>query len=154
MAKIKFTKETYNGVKNDAKKLWSLINFSIGRNTKRGDSIPKFFRDNDKIFENFEEIANGFNDFFINIGQKLQDKIPKTNKTIHDFLGNKVPFSFEFIFVDKFDVIAACSKLKPKSSQGLDILSNKIIKILFPKIPILVSKLINLTFIHGIVPPS
>ena len=132
--------------------MWSLINSSIGRKAKKGADIPNFFKDNNVIFDNFLDIAEGFNNFFINTGQKLQQKLPVSNKSITDYLGNKVPSSFIFHFVDDGDIIEACSKLKPKSSQGLDILSNKIIKQLFPLIPQVISKLINLSFNKGFVP--
>ena len=71
-AKTKYTKEIFTEQKNDAKKLWMLINSSIGRESKKGADIPNFFRDNNVIFDNFRDIAEGFNNFFINIGQKLQ----------------------------------------------------------------------------------
>ena len=67
-------------------------------------------------------------------------------------MGLKVPSNFIFNFIDDKDILEACSKLKPKSSQGLDILSNKIIKLLFPKIPRVISKLVNLSLNKGIVP--
>ena len=90
--------------------------------------------------------------FFINIGKKLQQKLPNPTKSITDFLGFKVPSNFVFNFIDNSDIIEACNKLKPKTSQGLDVLSNKMIKLLFPKIPQVISKLINLLFAQGIVP--
>ena len=68
------TKQVYTEHKNDAKKLWSLINSSIGRKAKKGADIPNFFKDNNVIFDNYKDIAEGFNNFFINIGQKLQKK--------------------------------------------------------------------------------
>ena len=67
-------------------------------------------------------------------------------------MGLKVPSTFIFNFIDEGDIIEACNKLKPKTSQGLDILSNKIIKQLFPLIPQVISKLINLSFNKGFVP--
>ena len=134
------------------KKLWSLINSSIGRKTKKGADIPNFFKDNNVIFDNYKDIAEGFNNFFINIGQKLQKNLPVSNRSITDYMGLKVPSTFIFNFIDERDVIEACNKLKPKTSQGLDVLSNKIIKQLFPLIPQVISKLINLSFNKGFVP--
>ena len=49
------------------------------------------------------------------------------------------------------DLLLERSKLKPKTSQGLDILSNKIIKLIFPKILSVIKKLINLSLKNGIV---
>ena len=128
-----------------------MINSSIGRKSK-GSDIPNLFRENNVIFDNYKDIAEGFNNFFINIGQKLQKNLPVSNKSITDYLGHKVPSTFIFNFIDDRDIIEACAKLKPKTSQGLDILSNKIIKQLFPKIPQVISKLINLSFNQGLVP--
>ena len=67
-------------------------------------------------------------------------------------MGIKEPSKFGFNFIDDSDICEACFKLKPKTSQGLDILSNKIIKILFPKICQVISKLVNLSFNQGVVP--
>ena len=119
---------------------------------KKGADIPNFFKENNVIFYNYLDIAEGFNNFFINIGQKLQQKLPKPSKSISDYLGPKVYFNFVFNLVDQFDIIEACNKLKPKTSQGLDVLNNKIIKLLFPKIPQVICKLINLSLTQGIVP--
>ena len=151
-AKFKYTNETFTDLKNDAKKLWMLINSTIGRKSKKGANIPNFFKENNVIFDNYKDIAEGFNNFFINIGQKLQQKLPIPTKSISDYLGNKIPSTFIFNFIDNRDILEACSKLKPKTSQGLDILSNKIIKQLFPKIPQVISKLVNLSFNNGLVP--
>ena len=105
-----------------------LINSSIGRKTKNGADIPNFFKENNNIFDNYKDIAEGFNNFFINIGQKLQQNLPVPVKSITDYLGNKVSSTFIFNLIDDKDIIEECSKLKPKTSQGLDILSNQIIK--------------------------
>ena len=105
-------------------KIWLLINTSIGRTYKKLD-VPNFFTENGVIFDNYMERAHGFNDFFINIGQKLQQKWPKPTKSLKDFLGFKVPSNFVFNFIDDLDIIEACAKLKPKTSQGIDVLSKK-----------------------------
>ena len=115
-AKFDYTSRVYTEHKNNAKKLWSLINSSIGRKAKKGADIPNFFKDNNVIFDNFLDIAEGFNNFFINIGQKLQQKLPSLTKSISDYLGNKVPSNFVFNVIDDKDIIVACNKLKPKTS--------------------------------------
>ena len=114
--------------------MWMLINTCIGRKVKKGLDVPNFFKENDIIFDNFQDIAEGLNNFFINIGEQLQCNIPDTTSSIRDYLGTPSPFSFHFNLVDDYDLLSECSKMKPKTSQGLDILSNKLIKLLFPKI--------------------
>ena len=80
-AKNNYTREAYNAAKNNTKSLWQLINGSVGRKTKKGLNIPNFFTKNGVIFDNYRDISEGFNDFFINIGQKLQDTLPYTSKS-------------------------------------------------------------------------
>ena len=53
-----------------AKKTWQTINEVLGRGKKVND-IPKSFVSNGKILSGSLEIAEGFNDFFANIGPKL-----------------------------------------------------------------------------------
>ena len=131
--------------------MWAQINTCIGRKCKRGQDIPNFFKENGTTFDNFKDIAEGFNDFFINIGEKLQHKLPNSINSIKDFLGIPVPYKFSFVPLNEAELILECSKLKPKTSQGLDILSNKIIKQLFPKIPNVITKLVNQSFKNGVV---
>ena len=57
--------------KNYEKKLWILINSSIGRKTKIGTDIPNYFKENNTIFDNYKDIVEGFNSFFTNVGLKL-----------------------------------------------------------------------------------
>ena len=81
-AKTNYTRQVYTEHKNDAKKLWMLINSSIGRKTKKGADIPNFFKENNVIFDNDKDIAKGFNNFVINIGHKLQQNLPVPIKSI------------------------------------------------------------------------
>ena len=73
-AKIMYTNKIYSEHKNDAKKLWLLINSSIGRKTKTGADIPNFFKENNVIFDNYLDIAEGFNNFFLQILAKNYNK--------------------------------------------------------------------------------
>ena len=59
----------------DYKKTWQTINKVLGKRKKLYD-IPKTFVCNGKILSGALEIAEGFNDFFANIGPKLAKAIP------------------------------------------------------------------------------
>ena len=97
--KIKYTNNTYNAHKNDSKSMWQLINSSIGRKTKKGLDIPNYFEDNNIIYNNFKEIAEGFNKFFTGIGEKLQAKLPACKNSIFDYLGTKKQSKFNFFLL-------------------------------------------------------
>ena len=49
--------------------------FHYWQKIKIGSSVPNFFKENNVIFDNYKDIAEGFNNFFINIGHKLQQKL-------------------------------------------------------------------------------
>ena len=116
----------------------SLINNHIGRKTKKGLNVPNYFKDNDFIYDNFKDIAEGFNNFVTTIGSNLKQKLPKTTKSVKYYIGVPCPFNFNFILTDEYDILKACDKLKAKTSQGFDTISNKLIKILFPKITLII----------------
>ena len=64
-----FTKFT-----KDSKQTWSIIREIIGKN-KSKEQIPSYFQHNGEIISNYLEIADGFNNFFANIGPKLASQI-------------------------------------------------------------------------------
>ena len=68
----------------------------IVRQAKKGNSIPTFFQDNKELFETSEDISEGFNNLFTNVGEKLANKIPETSKSIYNYLGPSNPSSFKF----------------------------------------------------------
>ena len=90
--------------------MWQLINSSIGRKIKKGLDIPNYFKENNTIYNNFKDIAEGFNKFFTEIGEKLQAKLPACSNSVFDYLGNKKQTKFNFFFVDASEILEFCSK--------------------------------------------
>ena len=70
------------------------------------------------------------NDYFIEIGPTLAESIvPPTEKSFNDYLINPVHINFEFnVFTEK-TVKEIIDNLKPKTSCGVDRLSNKLLKL-------------------------
>ena len=67
------------------------------------------------------------------IGPRLASTISyQANKTSKDYLNNPTDNHFEFSEINKQKVIEIIDKLKPKSSCGIDRLSNKLLKFLNP----------------------
>ena len=73
-----------------------LINSSIRYKCKKGFDIPNYFNENGVIYYNYKETANGFNPFFKEIEQKLQDKLPTDTKSIFVYLRCKKQTMFIF----------------------------------------------------------
>ena len=59
--------------------------------------LPDNFKEDDILISDPVEISNKFNEYFINIGPKLADKINDNNVNITNFLGER---SMDSIFLD------------------------------------------------------
>ena len=79
-ALIRLTKRNYymnvfSNYKNHTKKLWQTIN-NLTKSTTPQSKLNTIIHD-DKLISNPSEISNTFNNFFVNIATKLDDKLPK-----------------------------------------------------------------------------
>lgn len=67
---------TTNSLNMNLKTTWKLINEII--NTRKiKSSIPDSFKENEQISSDPKEIANKFNNYFVNVGPNLAEKFPK-----------------------------------------------------------------------------
>ena len=96
-------------------------------------------------------IANGFNDYFADIGSKLAAKIPPSNKKFTDFMGEPRSSTFNFTRITKEDILSMTKKMKPKTSLGIDKMSNKIVKCIVPIILLPLQYVFNLSITNGYV---
>ena len=108
---IKTSKEMYFSHKFEHSRgsmsaTWKNINDVIGR-TKQINLNHKYYKD-DRIFENPDDIVNGFNDYFVNVGQEQASKIPNSTKHFTDFLGERCHSS---LFFNPIPIKKKCSKL-------------------------------------------
>ena len=78
---------------------------------------------------NQPELANPFNDFFTNIGQKLASQLPKSSETFETYI-NKVNVIMNSLAISK--LIDAFFSLKINKSSGVDNVSFNIIEKCFP----------------------
>ena len=98
------------------------------------------------------DIANGFNDFFSQIGPNLASEIPDSDVTYDSYLSESNPVSFNFSKISEIDILKTCNKLKPKLSSGVDFISNKLLKQIAPIIITPLHYLINLSLETGYIP--
>ena len=134
-----FTKFT-----NDSKKTWSMLREIIG-NKKSKEQIPAYFQHNGKIISDYLEIANGFNNFFANIGPKLASEISTSSANFQTFMPEISSNSFRFSRISEIDILHTCKQMKPKLSSGADFISTKLLKEIAPLIITPLHYLINLS---------
>ena len=109
----------FDTFKNDIKKTWSFINNSLNRNKKKNNSTE--FNVNDQTITDENHIAEEFNNYFINIGNKLAEKIMATKNFNASTL-------FHFHPIEEKETLRIIQNLKNKSSFGHDSISNKLLK--------------------------
>ena len=83
---------------------------------------------NNGIVTNPMNIANAFNDYFINVGPTLANNITKTTKSPPDYF-NAINTNSMFINpTDTEEILSIDALLKPNASSGYDAISPKVVR--------------------------
>ncbi len=152
LAKQIYYKSCFDLYKNDIKKTWSTINNILSRK-RRKKIFSDIFRDNEEVITNKLDIANRFNEYFINIGSTLANKIkPPESKSHTDYLKIRHNQIFKFSEVQTDTIESIIDKLKPKSSFGWDGISSKLLKCIKSAIVKPITIIINQSLKTGIFP--
>ena len=88
IAKRHYYDQRFASAKNDLKETWKLINEVINKR-KCKPSFPPSFRSDGSVITDPAEIANGFCNYFTNVGPKLAAKIPPVNTSFQSFLNDQ-----------------------------------------------------------------
>ena len=75
-AKKMYYSNCFTDCKEDLRKTWSLIREVSSSKKVQKDSLPDWFRFNNEIIRDSQEIANQFNTFITEAGPKLAAEIP------------------------------------------------------------------------------
>ena len=139
--------------KSSIKNTWNILN-KVLRKDKTSDNLPKVMIDNNGTCASGEaSIANAFNNYFVNVGPSLANKIPEhKNISIFDFMNDKIYQSMFLLPTDEtelFDIVNSCSG---KSSMDSDEMSMKFIKNIFSCIVKPFERICNLSFVTGVFP--
>ena len=150
-AKKTFYAEQFETHKSNIKKTWTLIRDVIGSRAKKRENLPNFFRENNEILSNPLDIANGFNDFFAGIGPNLAEAIQPSSRSFRSYM-DQCDSIFKFSSISQVALFDFIKKLKPKTSAGVDCVSNKLLKQIAPFVIAPLHHLINLSLRTGFVP--
>ena len=150
-AREQYYNDTFQSLSNDCKKTWQTINGILGRKKDTND-IPETFISNGKILSGSYEIAEGFNNFFAEIGPKLAKNIPKSKKHFSEYLSDPCAENFVFANINHEIVNEALGKLKNKNSCGPDNISTNLLKAISSTIMAPLSHILNLSFKTGYIP--
>ena len=157
-AKRIYFNKIFTTYRTNMKKTWRTINETLNRN-KKGSNVTSLFYHNGKTLSNLEEIANAFNVYFANIGEKLASEIGENINNNADYTNYismlpSVETRFQFKCITDNDTRLAIDKLENKSSSGHDGISNKLLKVLKFELSKSLTLIINQMITTGVFPDS
>ena len=150
-SKISYYTNLFETHKHNIKKTWSALRDIINRSAK-SNSIPTAFLINDRKVCNPQEISEEFNNYFSTIGQKLSDNV--TGPDFQQYLRGNHPNSMFVNPVTEVEILNSIAAIKPKTSQGHDGISSKILKKIADLISQPLSHVFNKSLSAGIFPKN
>ena len=132
------------------------MNEALNRN-KQNIDLPSEFIYKNKAITDRVEIANSFNEYFVNIGPNLSEKIdPSVNSTTtyKSYLTEPTNSLLQFTQISELEVISAINNLENKTSYGCDGISNKLLKLIKNEISKPITLIVNQCLTTGIFPTA
>ena len=101
---------------SNIKKTWGTLNVIIKKKFESAVPLFEFNLDN-KIYKEKKAVANGFNNFFVNVGPKLAKNIEETEGSIFDYMNNPLKGSFFLESVTIHEVLKIVNASPNKTSM-------------------------------------
>ena len=139
---------------DNMKETWKILNEIVKRKNAVTNLNETFISKTGAKITNKHEVANGFNDFFVNVGPKLADniKIDETDPNIFEYMGNPISKTMFLKPVVEQEVLGIVNTCKNKTSLDCENLSMYTIKNIIPSIVKPFTYICNLSFLTGIFP--
>jgi len=139
----------FNAKMQDVGETWKIIN-SLIKNKRNLHPDIEIVSDHG-IVKNNVDVANHFNNYFVNVAANLESKIPAPVLSPLEYMGDRVTSSFFVLPVSSEDVRTEIMKLKCKSCN-LESVPPYIYKLCESSLTIIIARLFNLSVVHGIFP--
>ena len=130
------------------KETWKFINDLMNKKSSTRSSYQTEFMENGSIISGNMNIAEHFNSFFANIGPTLAEGIPKSDRHVESFLGDRVTDSIFLNPVTDEELLNIVHNAKDKKSKCYDGMLKQII----PHILIPLRHICNTSLSKGVFP--
>ena len=150
-------KEYYSKLLTDAKgnikSTWKILN-TISNKKTNTSKLPSHFECNEINIVSKQSIADGFNNFFVDVGSNLDKKITVADNaaSIYDFMGQQCPNSMFINPVSEDEVVNIIKSCKPKHSKDCDDINMYVLSKVTDQIVKPLVHIFNLSFSSGIFP--
>lgn len=111
IAKRNYYDNRFSLAKNSLKETWKLINEVINKPKRTQTSFPPNFNNGSKILTDPLEIANGFCDYFTNVGPNLAKRIPVVCTSFTLFLSDRTKDSLFLYPTNNAELTNICQSL-------------------------------------------
>ena len=140
--------------KNSTTQLWKTFGKILNKNKVKHNNISSLLINDNKVTEP-QAIADSFNNFFCNIGERLANNFSNQNNSEYKkFLNDPAPQSMFLFNTDTTEIINTIRNLKNNNSTGHDEFSLKFIKLSLPILAPALVKIFNLSLATGSYPDN
>lgn len=128
--------------------VWKIFkDFGAGKRSSNNSNISSLTK-NGRFIDNAEEIANEFNDFFIQIAENIKEPIvPTDHEKLSDYCANKIAadFSYQTPSLDAQKVLKYLQNLDITKATGTDDIGPRLLRISAPFISDSITYVCNLS---------
>ena len=150
-AKKHYYNKEFNEHKGNLRYSWKLIKEVINKNKVKME-LSDHFKVNETMTSDPVEISNKFNEYFINVGPKLAERIQNNNVNFTTFLGERSVNSIFLDAVTEKEVEIEISNLSGNKSCGHDEIPPKLVKEISKQIVKPLTHIYNQSLLTGVIP--
>ena len=150
-SKVEYYTEYFNKYKSNMKMLWTGIRSIVDVKYKAGSTISHLIGADNAEVDDSKEMANIFN-VFVDTATKINEKIPRTEKSPLDYLSSRNLNAFFISAVSPNEVENIIGSLKSGKAVGPYGIPIFFLKLLSQYISLPLSDIINSSFVNGIFP--
>lgn len=133
---------------------WRVLKSLIKKGTGKADKPNYFVKDNNTIINKTKEIANEFNNYFVNVGYNLANEIaePRNRDGVDEDIVHKNSYSIFIRGADEKEILDIVKKFKNKKSTDWTEIDMSLVKDIIECIVKPLTHICNQSFQTGIFP--
>ena len=151
--KVAYYQNLCISLKNNTKKLWEIVNHTLGKESNKTCVIEKLKIGN-ITYENPTDISNELASYFATVGSNYTKAIAPSKTKISDYL-KRIKRNEKSIFLtptNRHEIEKLISNLPNKNSSGFDMINNKLLKLIKTEIAVPLEIVFNVSIESGIFP--
>ena len=129
MTKVNYYHSLCVSLKNNTKKLWKIINRTIGKESNKSCILEKLKVGN-IVYDSPKDISNELASYFSNVGSTYAKSIKPSSTKVLEYL-KKIKRNDKSIFLTattQYEISKLIRSLPNKNSSGYDLINNKLLK--------------------------